>query len=418
MTSPIENVKTKPTYIWGAALQGEALFRRLDFLGLAGQVRGFLDHNPALIGRSFCGRPVLAPEAVLNRPRGEIFILLGAFALAGGEMIDQLAAAGLEGGRDYWPQAGDWPIHYWVEVSNTCNLRCLGCQHGNHPRRALKKMMSLAEYARVLDKITRDDPLHFLQYLYACNEPLLNPELPEMIRETQRRGLQADISTNLNFSRGLKEVIEARPFWLRLSASGWGPNYEIAHVGGRWDLFLANLHRVRDLREEYNPGMRVELFYHLYTYSLGDDRRRMRELCEELGFGFRETVCNLQPLDHLQALAEGRPLPEAARRFLDYQPFPATEALPLIEAERHLPCALENSVIIDSDLALLQCVWWFPGDRSLSDRNFLELSHEAIRELFRARSRDFCPACKARGFHRQFPVYDRWTAENLGRPAD
>jgi hypothetical protein len=79
-------------------------------------------------------------------------------------------------------------------------------------------------------------------------------------------------------------VIQAQPDWLKISASGFGANYEMTHTGGKWDLFYRNLFRLQELRERYHPSMYVEMNYHLYRHNLGEDYRQMAGLCQKLGF--------------------------------------------------------------------------------------------------------------------------------------
>ena len=68
--------------------------------------------------------------------------------------------------------------------------------------------------------------------MYIWGEPLLNPELPEIIKINKNLGIASGISSNLNAGKHLEDVIKASPAQIRVSVSGYGEKYyEITHKG-------------------------------------------------------------------------------------------------------------------------------------------------------------------------------------------
>ena len=97
-------------------------------------------------------------------------------------------------------------------------------------------MMSLDNFRQVIDKIKTEDPFVGNIQLYQWGEPSLNKYLPEMIVYARSRGINCAISSNLNTNADFQRIIEAKPEWLRISASGWKDAYEITHTGGSWPV--------------------------------------------------------------------------------------------------------------------------------------------------------------------------------------
>jgi radical SAM protein with 4Fe4S-binding SPASM domain len=83
------------------------------------------------------------------------------------------------------------PKVLYIETTNRCNLRCKGCilYRGNwEPERDI----SLAELIRITDQLPDLEQV----YLHGIGEPLLNKELPEMIRHLKKRYVYVLFNSN------------------------------------------------------------------------------------------------------------------------------------------------------------------------------------------------------------------------------
>ena len=87
------------------------------------------------------------------------------------------------------------PLFVSVEPANICQLRCPECPVGQGESLKVKgeRTMSMEVWSRVLDEI-RDTA--FVVQFYFQGEPLLNKDLPRMIREAHEAGLYTIVSTN------------------------------------------------------------------------------------------------------------------------------------------------------------------------------------------------------------------------------
>ena len=389
----------RPIYIWGAAFVGNGVWKALTRNGLP--AAAFLDSSPRFQGQKMRGLAVLPPESVLNQPaaRQRAFVIT-----ASGHWEDQLKEgclrAGFLEGEDFLSFNDLTPIQPAIEISGRCNLKCQGCPRGNMGEHPPAGFMGADVYARVLDKLLREIPLLGSVQLYTWGEPLLNRDFFKILAETRDRGVLSIISTNLSLKIDVGRLVEAGPGLIRLSASGFGSNYEKTHTGGRWALFEENFWALAEERRRRGGDFAVELYYHLYRHNQGEDLARLKRMADEAGFVFRPIWGCLYPWDNLLRQIEGRPLSEKA---LEHKKLlvPDLDAL-LDEARRAAearPCTQVRCFPINWDLKVLGCGGWYLP--RLAD-NFLETP---LRELIEMKLQSqLCRQCAAHGIHRvNFP---------------
>jgi radical SAM protein with 4Fe4S-binding SPASM domain len=92
--------------------------------------------------------------------------------------------------RPYNPQM---PFSVSVEPINQCNLRCPECPIGNGTLSRAKKMIEWNLYQRIVDELA---PSLSNLILYFQGEPLLHPQISEMIRYAHQKKIHTMTSTN------------------------------------------------------------------------------------------------------------------------------------------------------------------------------------------------------------------------------
>jgi MoaA/NifB/PqqE/SkfB family radical SAM enzyme len=111
-----------------------------------------------------------------------------------------------------------FPARLWVETTSHCNLRCPLC-----PNRDLapgqRGFMALDLFQKIVDQAAgkvRD------LYLFHRGEPLLHPQLPEMIAYARGRGLPARVHTNATLLTPAlaARLLEAGPALVSFSFDG------------------------------------------------------------------------------------------------------------------------------------------------------------------------------------------------------
>lgn len=407
MTAALETLRNawaagRRILIFGVGSQGRGLQSALADLGLP--AAGFVDSNPVLHNRLAVGLPVYPPEGLAEPGASQAnFVIVASFFFER-ELCDKLDRLGFVQGRDYLPYSALKPHDYAVEVSGVCNLRCISCPRSTrspHGRNA--RLMDIASFQKVIAKIRREAPFVGNIQLYQWGEPTLNRALPEMIRHARDNGIVCSISSNLNSDIDWGELIKARPECLRLSTSGIEGNYEITHTGGKWRIFLERTAAIASLRGEHFPDMKVELYYHRYRHSVGEQQERMAELARQYDFEFHPVPAYIISLDDVLAYSEGKPLPPTAQAARELLLIDIDEGLRLAREQAHLECDALRTVLVNADLSVSACMMFYDEQNNTLAANYLETPVERL-DAARAYCA-LCHRCRAHGVHRYCKVY-------------
>ncbi|MDR2198932.1 MAG: hypothetical protein LBR53_05670 [Deltaproteobacteria bacterium] len=395
----VKVAETRDIYLWGARQLGFSMLNSFSKEGL--NVKGFLDSSPNLQGKIVLGRPVLNPDDILSKPPEDNFIVITSGFYAP-EISDCCRKHGFSHEQDFVAAQELQTFDYQIDISGSCNLKCISCPRGNLTRHAKPGFMTADVFSKVLDKIVHEDPMAGAVALYNWGEPLLNPQLPEIVGICNKKGVNAAISSNLSLKKDFTDTIKAKPTWFRVSTSGYGASYEITHTGGKWDLFLNNMYKLRDLREQFHPQMNTEVFYHIYK-DRDEDYKQMAELCDSLNFTLRVRHAAIAPLDNIEAIIKGAPVTEAVKKTQSLQTLSVPEAMEIARENKELPCPYTRCLWITWDLKIMHCMEWYNPDMVLTETNFLDTP---IEDILNARSNSsFCKYCQSEGIHRCFLVY-------------
>lgn len=91
------------------------------------------------------------------------------------------------------PPAAPWPELADISLSNRCAKGCTFCYKDSTPT---GKLMSLDDYALVLDQLTHPTWGPVFQVALGGGEPLDHPQLFEILQETRRRGIIPNFTTS------------------------------------------------------------------------------------------------------------------------------------------------------------------------------------------------------------------------------
>ncbi len=347
------------------------------------------------------GFPVIHPDQFLTKRPEDAFLII-----TSGHYEDEIVAVceerGLRENVDYLRASRVNAVDPSVDITGTCNLKCISCPRGNFQEQGPMGFMRLPTYQKVLAKLLREIPFLGQVQLYAWGEPLINPDVAEIIRHTVSNKVLCAMSTNLNLKRDFSEAIAAGPDWLKVSCSGFGEDYEVTHTGGKWELFHDNLYKLASHRDKFNPSMYVEVNYHVYQHNQGEQLEQMRALCDELSFAFRPNWAYLYPLDKILDYREGRELDAKSKKVLSLLNLSLDDGLALADQEAHLPCAEERCLPITWDLKVRSCGSYFEPEVG---NNYLL---QPLTELRRLRDESgICQTCKSHSIHRFTSVYVR-----------
>jgi len=288
-------------------------------------------------------------------------------------------------------------FYYLIDVVGTCNLTCPSCPVGNYPPASAKGLMSLDTYREILDKIVREHPGEkiFID-LYNWGEPALHKHLGQIVRMTRERGYGVGISSNLNVFPDMKNVVAANPSYIRVSLSGYFPEtYSQTHRRGDINLFKANLHQLRYWIDKLQSETIVQVGFHVYRSNFPEDFRKMRALCEDLGFIFAPTLAALMPVEKAVKDVDGDPL-AADRDLLDKLVVSAAERVSILAGarKRHPDCQyrqLRTTINFDGSVPL--CCATYESEQIIAP-DFLKVERAELQA--RKYAHPFCGKCMDR----------------------
>ncbi len=113
-----------------------------------------------------------------------------------------------------------WPTHMHVEISSRCDLNCPVCPQGQGILKRRQPMMDLELFSKLMSEA---GPYLLAVCLWSWGEPLLHPQLGEMIRIAKKYGVLTLVSTNgqrLNDERVLSDLISEPPTYLIVAIDG------------------------------------------------------------------------------------------------------------------------------------------------------------------------------------------------------
>jgi len=405
----------RKVWIWGAGNQGRGICQVLRAQSV--NLGGFLDSATPHQGAELMELPVHSPDDLLHADfTKQNFVIIAAFFFEK-EIADRCSAAGLVQDQDFLFYSQLKPNDYSVDISGACNLKCIACPRASRSSAERKPgFMPLDTFRRVLDKIVEESPFVGNIQLYQWGEPMLHPQLPEIIAYAHSKGVRCAISSNLNAPVDYARILAAKPEWLRISASGWGDDYEVTHTKGRWPVFLDNLRTVCALRQEIHPEMKVEVYYHLYKHSVGDGVARFRTLCQELGVEMHPIYAYLVSLDDVLGYCEGKALPEPARQASELLLLDLDEGIDISRRSADQACDALRCININWDASVSTCMMYYYPESNVAAPDYFTASLTDIQS--QRVSSDLCRRCMGHGIHQYCSTYARLDSRVAAAPIE
>ncbi|NUU99882.1 hypothetical protein XO12_07175 [Marinitoga sp. 1154] len=397
-------------YIWGAGQKGRGFLKALERNGF--KIEAFLDSSPKLIGEYYEGIPILDPKEIFEDKNklNNAFILTASVDKKNKEMFKICEKYGLEKGKDFINIQRFTPYYPVIEISGSCNLSCISCPRGDFRSRFRKTgFMDITDYERVIKKLIAEMPFLYLVDLYVWGDPFLHPKLPEIIKINNKYGIAGGISTNLNYGNNIEEIIKSKPPQIRVSVSGYGPeHYEITHKNAKWDVFYNNLLMLHKYIKKYDTKTIVEVYFHVNKINISEFKK-VKELCDELGFRLNSTISMVFPDYALEYIQTGK-LPTNAQKGADIMLVSLDDMLKNAKKEKDKDCLLKRIVpVINWDLSVMPCCNY--TYRKLAD-NYLDITFEEIIKL--RENHPLCKTCQKYALHRYFnPLYYSDYIDNL-----
>jgi len=176
------------------------------------------------------------------------------------------------------------PIVLTVEAANACNLACPYCFTGVGEVSRERAHFPLPLYERIIDELGD----YLLQVeLHNWGEPLLNKNIPELIRIASRRRISTLVSTNFSIpfdASRAEALVSAGLARLGVSIDGARQEtYEQYRVKGNLDTVLNNIRLVNQAKEALGSATpRLTWEFHVFEHNR-DDIEAAKSMAQELG---------------------------------------------------------------------------------------------------------------------------------------
>jgi len=188
----------------------------------------------------------------------------------------------------------DFPLHIGVEITTHCNLKCTFCvrtQNIQQGKFRKIKHMELDLFKQIIDEIKGHRLYGFC--LNGIGEPLMHPDLVEMIRYSKEVGKMVDVMFHTNgllltpeFS---ENIIKAGLDQVIFSIDGSGVDYETQRVGASYARLEENVRRFWEIRSKLGkrlPFIRITMIITPETTSdnINEFKEKWGDIADVLTF--------------------------------------------------------------------------------------------------------------------------------------
>lgn len=203
------------------------------------------------------------------------------------------------------------PFFIKIEPTNRCNLRCKGCLHADgRPELKQKGILGQIDFS-LFKKIVDELDQYLLKVsLYSMGEPLLYPNIAEMIKYLSDKNIGSTISSNLNYlpKELAKKIVRNQLTHLIISLDG--PNkktYNNYRIGGNFEKVISNIKLICSEKKNQNskyPVIEIQMIKFKHTKQ--EDIIKMKKLVKELGANRLNLKDDVSPRYYKPAPVEGK----------------------------------------------------------------------------------------------------------------
>lgn len=283
------------------------------------------------------------------------------------------------------------------DVVGSCNLRCPSCPVGHAGQINPTGLIDKTLVAKLIAKADREYKITGV-YLFNWAEPLLHPELPELIQIVKSRGLRCYLSSNLNILRDtIDDILLAGPDVLRISLSGFTQDvYSKTHAGGNVERVKENMRKLSEARQRTGARTKIRVYYHKYKNNL-HEVDLMHAYASSLGFDWSECWAYYMGTEKLIDFMESGPEAREAEFFNNEFALPIRDCLEATTPYRNERCTLlDKQLVFDLQGNLLPCCTVYDYKRN-SIGNFLNMSPADVEHAKKKAS--ICASCASHGIH-------------------
>ena len=193
------------------------------------------------------------------------------------------------GGNFVRRRARAWslPLHLHVELTNYCDLQCPVCPTGLRSVKRKPRAFDTGMFARLMDEV---GPFLLTMSLWGWGEPLLHPQLREMLRIAAQFPVQSLLSTNgqtLNKEKVIHALVDFPPAHLIVAIDGLtDATNGVFRVGARLAPVLAGVRRLAEIKKQKGMVFPILHMRHIVMQHNEHEIGRVAGFARESGFDF------------------------------------------------------------------------------------------------------------------------------------
>lgn len=188
---------------------------------------------------------------------------------------------------ELWARSGKVrarPLKLTVDPTNICQLRCPLCPTGYQVQDRGRGRASLHVFEHLMEEI--GDYLFFIDF-YNWGEPLLSPQLADLVALAHDKGITTNVSSNLSLrlsDERIRSIVTSGLSSIVCSIDGTSQEtYETYRRRGKFDLAFGNMRRIIEMRNSLGLRRPVVSWQFLVFRFNQHERERAVQLAREIG---------------------------------------------------------------------------------------------------------------------------------------
>lgn len=298
--------------------------------------------------------------------------------------------------------AGQWITGHsygtvFFEIVGACNAKCRWCTTGRETSETVKPptIISVGQFettiATLLARhiISKRATIH----LFNWGEPMLHPQINDLLRVLKDYGLHFTLSTNGSRFVALDASVLPYLSFLRFSVSGFSQQSYTRINRLDFQSVLTNLQTFSEDMHAKWPRAKLEMAYLTYTFNIAETRAAS-EFCHLHGIQFVPSAAFLNDFTLTKAYLQGTMPPDLlkdvkADLILNYV------SNLLEDMPAHYRCPQLDLLTIDENCSLLTCCCLPRSHPNYSLDAIANLDKKTIQN--KKTSQSICPECMALG---------------------
>ncbi len=270
----------------------------------------------------------------------------------------------------------------FIEISGACNAKCPYCVKGRGIQ-SQGRVMPVETFDRILQHLKKNDmlPRSRMIHLFNWGEPMLHPEIDEIIQTCGKHGLFAFISSNLIHLPKLEPLSLRLLTGVGLSLSGFtDDSYGRIH-GKRIKTVLDNIHRLYMMAVGAKCQWRPHVIWHRYRFN-ESEMHDAKTYFQNRNIDFHPTIASLGSIDLAMEYFYGETLEISEKQrieqdlFTDYM-----HVLLQLLQDSNYRCPQWSCLSIDEEANLLLCCGWSNKVKPSVFGSVLEMDAEKVQFL-------------------------------------